>query len=282
VIRARLAPDGSGVRYGEVEPVDVPETSSLVTVNWQGEETSRVEVPAFTHDFVDTDDGGAACITVDVRPGRTGTDVLGDGITEVTPDGDLVPVWSIWDQHSPPADEAMTEQVWTHANAIQRHPDTGNYWLGMRELSTILEIAPDGTEGRQLGGSASTWAFSDPGDAPKWEHQFQFLDDGILLFDDRDPSTGEDSRVLQLALDDAAGTATKAWEWHHDPPLQVVTLGDVSRADDGSTLAVFSFSGVMDDLAPDGTLRWELTTGMGSVIPYIVRLDDLPGVTHTR
>ncbi len=282
ILRVRLLPDRSGLRYAEIETVPEPETSALVTVSWSGEELSRVEIPGFTHDFVDTPEGDAMCIVLDIRQGRGELDVLGDAIEPVTADGPGEPIWSIWDHATPPVDADMEQQVWTHANAIDWDPDRQSYWLGLRELSQIVQVFPDGTQGAQFGGTEPTWAIADPADATKFQHQFEFFGDELLVFDDRDPKTAEESRLMQYTLDDAAGTATPTWEWHHPDHLQVITLGDVDRAADGSTLAVFSSSGVVVDLDPNGEIRWQLETEFASVIPYVVRVPDLPGVSRVR
>ena len=282
VIRVRLRPDGGGLRYAEIEPVTVTEKSALVEVGWGGDESSRIPVAQFHHDFADAEGGAAACIVSDIRPGRSGEDVLGDSIVVVDPDGTQTPVWSSWDDWEVPRDSDMLQQSWTHANAIATDPVGGGYWLGMRELQRIVQVLPDGTVGKQIGGAESSYTFADSADRPMFQHQFQILEGGVVMFDDRDPTTGEDSRVLELALDDVAMTAAAAWTWHRDPPYSVLALGGVDRAADGSTIAVFSSGGLIDDISPEGELRWELATEIGVAVPYVVRLAELPGVARVR
>lgn len=282
VLRVRLRPDGSGLRYAEIEPVDITEKSALIEVDWGGQETSRVAVDKFHHDFADAEGGGAACLVTDIRPGRSGADVQGDSIVVVDADGTQTPVWSSWDVWEPPADSSMEKHSWTHANAIDNDPEGGGYWLGLRDLSAIVQVLPDGSVGTQLAGEGSSYTFPEPADKPKFQHQFQMLDGGVLMFDDRDPTTGEDSRLLELNLDDSATTATASWTWHHDPTLSIYALGDVDRAPDGSTLGVYSSAGVIVDLSPEGEVRWELGTELAVGIPYVVRLAELPGVQRVR
>ncbi len=279
VLRVRVRPDGEGLRYSEIEEAELTETSQLVTVDWDGTEVSRHTVPAFNHDFVDADDGGADCLVTDVRPGQSGAEVIGDAIHHVSDDGAITPLWSTWDAWEvPPDDEIEGGRQWTHANALDRR-DGGGYWLGLRNSSELVELDADLAVGRRIGGPESTYTFATQADRPKWQHQFQFLDGGVILFDDRDE---DPSRVLELTLDETTATATAAWTWTHPKNLEVYILGDVDRAADGSTLAVFSTSGVIDDIAPDGELRWELSLDLGSIVPYVVRLDALPGVSRGR
>ncbi len=282
VVRVRLRPDGGGLRYAEMEPATITEKSALVAVGWGGDESSRISLPQFHHDFADAEGGAAACIVSDIRPGQSGEDVMGDSIVVVEPDGTQTPVWSSWDAWEVPKDGDMLQQSWTHANAIDNDPVGGGYWLGMRDLGAIVQVLPDGTVGKQIGGADSSYSFQDSADHPVFQHQFQMLEGGVVMFDDRDPATGEDSRVLQLALDEVGMTAAAEWTWHRDPPYSVFALGDVDRAEDGSTLAVFSTGGLIDDITPEGELRWELATELAVVVPYVVRLAELPGVARVR
>ena len=281
VLRTRLREDGQGLRFAEIEAAPVTETSALVTVNWDGTELSRHQVDQFNHDFVDTPEGDSICLVTDVRPGRSGADVVGDAVVRVDNEGNATPIWSTWDTWEVPDDSELDGNTWAHVNALDVRAG-GGWWVGMRNLGGLVEVFEDGSVGRRLGGPDSAWSFADPADQPKFQHQFQFIDGGVVMMDDRDPASGEDSRVLELKLDDIAMSATAAWSWHHDPPLSIVTLGDVDRAADGSTLAVFSYAGVIDDIGPDGELRWELQTSLAAAIPYVVRVAELPGVTRVR
>ena len=280
VIRARVKQDGTGVWYVESHGEADTDTSDLVGVNWEGEEVSRQTLDRFSHDFVDAPDGRAACVVEDVRE-NGGKEIVGDSIALVDDEGATETVWDSWDAWpAPQPDEITGTNSWTHANAIDWDPDSQSYWLGMRNQSTILQVFPDGSMGTQIGGADSSYAFPNPEDVPEFQHQFQLVDGGIVMFDDRD--SDQYSRVLELSLDDEAGTATAAWTWHHDPEFWVYALGDVDRAADGSTLVVFSSAGTMDDIGPDGELRWELQTQLATGIPYFVRLPELPGVHRIR
>jgi hypothetical protein len=281
-LRVRPLTDGTGLRYAAIEAEEVPEKSALVSVDWAGEVTRELDLPRFTHDFVDDGDGDAVGIFLDVRPGRSGKDVMGDALYAIDGvSGETTPIWSVWDSWDVPADPEMVDGSWTHANTVDAR-EGGGWWLGLRNQSAILEILPDGTLGRQLGGDDSSWTFPDAADLPKFQHGFQFQEGGVVIFDDRDPATGEDSRVLELALDDTAMTARATATWHHDPPVSVFALGDVDRADDGSTLVTYSSAGTIADVSPEGELRWELQTELASGVSYVLRVPSLPGFERVR
>lgn len=280
-LRVRLAPDGSGIRYAGIEAVAVPEKSELVTVDWAGTTQKSLPLPHFTHDFVDDGDDAVGIFT-DVRPGRSGSDVYGDSLWHIDGEsGATAPIWSCWDTWEVPEDSEMTKGSWTHANTVDVREE-GGWWLSFRNDSRIVEVLEDGSVGRHLGGEESSWTFTDRADQPKFQHGFQFVDGGVVIFDDRNPGTGEDSRVLELALDDTAMTAQAVGEWHHDPPIEVYALGDVDRAEDGSTLATFSSAGVISDVSPEGELRWELQTSLAAGVSYVGREPKLPGVERVR
>jgi hypothetical protein len=281
-LRVRLLPDGSGIRYASIEAVAIPDKSELVSVDWAGTTTRSLPLPLFTHDFVD-DGADAVGIFNDVRPGRSGSDVAGDAIRHIDGEtGETTPIWSTWDSWEVPSDSEIAGGSWTHANTLDAAAG-GGWWVGMRNQSRIVEISEDGQLGRQLGGDESTWSFPDPADAPKFQHGFQFLDEGrVVIFDDRDPATGEDSRLLELSLAADALTASAASVWLRDRPVSVYALGDVDRAADGSTLVTFSSAGLIDDVSPGGDLRWELQTQLASGVSYLVRVAELPGMTRVR
>lgn len=275
VFRSRLVPDGSGVRFAEVSDgvAGGAGSADLLTVAWDGHQTADVVVDAYSHDFVDAPDGRLACIAMVPDPATSDPSLLGDSLVLVDGEGNREELWSAWDTLTPP-DEPWLLDEWSHANAVDYDADRGSYWLGMRNLDEIAEVLPDGRFGERIGGEASDWTFPE-GEAPKWQHQFEKLDDGILVFDDR---AGGHSRAVEYRFDQDTGAATPVWEYRHDPDLWVFALGDVDRGADGSTLVTFSTAGVIDDVAADGELRWELAGDLGVAVGYGVRVEGLPGV----
>ena len=146
---------------------------------------------------------------------------------------------------------------WTHANSIQVVEPRGNIIMSMRHLDQVISIAPDfqSVEWR-MGGSTGDFSFGDftfldPSDRFYHQHSARELPNGnILLFDNGnfrsgltlnvpDPAgvstlmgfddayftgmvqaAGDDySRALELELDMDAMTATKVWEYRHEPDL---------------------------------------------------------------
>ena len=141
----------------------------------------------------------------------------------------------------PPDD---TTEDWTHSNSIAVGP-TGNVIVSIRHLNQIISIAPDlGSLVWRLGGPGSDFTFPDSGDQFYHQHSAVELPDGnILLFDNGNfrPAAegGQYSRALELSLDTTAMTAAKVWEYRHAPDLLAICCSNVTRLDNGNTVAVF-------------------------------------------
>ena len=71
----------------------------------------------------------------------------------------------------------------------------------------------------------------------------QLANGNVLLFDNGNERPqaegGEYSRALELRLDDAAGTATKVWEYRPSPDIYAPIVSSAYRLDNGNTLVNF-------------------------------------------
>ena len=236
------------------------------------------EADGGSHDFVELPDGTLALIRSDTRTVEDRT-IHGDRIVEIDASGERTEVWSVWDwtDHDPeafPVDEFGGD--WSHANALDHDPVSDHYWISLRNFGSILEI--DRASGEVLtvvGGTHSDFATADGStDLTRLQHQFERLDGGLLVHDNR----GEDeysSRAAEFALDDATGTAELAWQYVPEPPFYNYALGDVARLPSGNTLVTFSMGGQLDEVNPDGELVWRLNAELGAGIGYVGWVDRL-------
>ena len=132
---------------------------------------------------------------------------------------------------------------WTHLNSVS--PRWGSkLLLSLRNRSQVVSLTPDYEIEWQLHGPDSDYEFPDPTDRFYHQHTASQLANGnILLFDNGsgrpDAEGGEYSRALELRLDDAAGTAVKAWEYRHVPDIYGPTMSSAYRLDSGNTLVNF-------------------------------------------
>ena len=152
--------------------------------------------------------------------------------------------WDMLDpaQHWEPVD-SDGDLDWTHLNSV-RVNEHGNLLLSFRSRSQVVSLTPDYEIEWQLHGPDSDYEFPDPTDRFYQQHTASQLANGnILLFDNGkgrpDDEGGEYSRVLELRLDDAAGTAVKTWEYRPNPDIFAPYVSSAFRLDRGNTLVNF-------------------------------------------
>lgn len=273
-VRARVTRDGRGVVCNEVVSADKP-FGSLDFRAWSGEPIDRWEILGVSHDFVEVEEGRFATIAVE-KHNVDGELVLGDRVTIA--DGEAEEdVWSAFDSFDPATTSVdRPEGSWTHSNALDHDPDAGVFHLGVRNFDSIVTIdAASGEVIDGLGGEANTgWTFPGVDRAFGYQHQFEFFEDRVLVFDNGDDSY-DDTRVVEYALDPATKTATEVWDFHFSPQQWLFALGDVARLDDGSTLIAWDVGGRLQQVTADGTVLWQVETEVGYAFGYITRLDTL-------
>ncbi|MBM4391306.1 MAG: aryl-sulfate sulfotransferase [Deltaproteobacteria bacterium] len=284
--RTRFRADGKGVRYlWELTPSKGWE-SFVADVDWHGSGFTSLTGSAHpTHDFVTIDDGTIGMVTSYELPMDEdgGLPLTGNTITEVRPDGEIVEIWDALDDYYPGGvpDGENIASYWTHGNTIQLDPNHDAWWIGFRNRNSlaIVDRATGETTAR-LGDSFGDYTFGQ-GARYSAQHAFQFIDGGILLHDNRE-NAGDESRVVQLAIDHGAKTIDFVAEMKHDPPLWVFAMGEPYRLADGTTLVSWSSGGVIDDFAPDGTLRASLSAELAKGVGYIEYHEGFPGQVELR
>lgn len=283
IIRHRPRLDGKGVLYGQTFADTSSGVPSIRWVNWDGTIEREVKIPNFTHDFVELPDGSLVVIANDIRTvdGIDGV-VWGNSLIQVPQTGERRELWNAWDEWVPGIDGQVQETGWwTHANAIDVNADGTEITVGFRYMSTFIKIdVATGEKVWQLGSNQSNYRYLNLQDEPRLQHQFQWVDGELLVFDNRDAGTG--SRVLTLSFDDEAATVRKSGDWRHKDRLWSYILGDVHRRADGGTLVTFTTAGVVSDLDVDGNIVWELTGDLGTTVSYLTVTDTLPGVFRHR
>jgi hypothetical protein len=219
-------------------------------------------------------------LAIDVRE-YEGAPSIADAVVELLPSGDLLQVWSAWDDFVP--DPAWTEGLpdadmgWTHANALDYDEASDSYLVGLRNLDAIVAVSRDSGELIwQLGGDDSDYAIAgDDGKLFEQQHQFHKLDGGVLVFDNGHPDEYE-SRVVEYTMDGSSGAAAQVWEHRTSPPLYCPVLGDVSRSSDGTTLITWGTAGLLHEVSPQGDLVWSLGLDYGAGLGYTTLVEALP------
>lgn len=278
IVRIRPSPNGGGITYLIDDP-NSDKFPELVSVGWDGTELSRQSIEGIARDFVFLEEGAIAYPKTEEQTFAEFADpVRGEGIVERSAIGVETTVWSAFDHWDPRTAGGVGEGgEWTHANALDYDSETGIYSIGFYGMRAIVRVdRASGQVVSQVGGDGSDYDFPDDSDVPKWQHQFQFTEDSVLVFDNRSSEDG--SRGLELALDDTTMTATKRWEWAPADPVWSPVLGEIDRAADGSTLITYSGAGTIYDVAADGTQRWKLSTELGWILGFSDRQASLPGM----
>jgi len=276
LFRARLSHDGRSVLFNAADVSDEPsEHTEIVRVSLDGSEISGVGVPWLAHDFVALPAGTLTAIALAIRD-IDGEEIRGDELIEVAPDGTQSSIWSTFDCWDP-AEVVGTdpESGWTWTNAIDYDAQDDVYHVGIRNLSSIVEI--DRGTGEciwALGGSAGTLDMGPGSTSFLHQHQFQVLDDSVLVFDN-DGGAGLASRAIEYGIDLSAGTADEVWSYTADPPIYSFVLGDVNRFDDGDTLITWSVLGQIDRITEAGESVWRLNTSMGYALGFNTVYGDL-------
>lgn len=282
VYRTRFRADGGGVHYLYERDAAQAEDSWIGAADWGSTDVTRLtgdEHP--THDFEVLGDGTIGYITSYIL-GDPENKALGNSLYELPPGGTPVELWSAQDDYFPSEDiHEDPSKNSTHANALHYEAERDAWWFGMRDVAAIAVVSRDTTETLEvLGGRYSDYQFG-PDASFQAQHGFQFLDDGLVLHDNRE-SADQTSRVLTLTVDRDTKRAEFVSELQHEPPVYVYALGEPVRFDDGSTLVVWSTSGLVDEFDADGTLVASLSAPLGSAIGYIEYHASFPGQVELR
>jgi len=281
ITRARLSQDGRWmlILVSELlltQDAGMMEDQPFLRVRLDGSEVVTTGVPGAHHDFVEHADGTVAFIAHDVRE-IDYENIRGDRILELSPDGAIEEVWSVWDHmeyHQGQNQDPGTG--WTHANALDYDDDDDDYYLSLRNYSCIHKI--DGGSGEvlwTLGSPESDYRLADGGTHFfEHQHQFEILDGSILVMDN---GTSEDgSRAVEFSLDLGLAEALPVWTYVADPPVVTFALGDVQRLPAGETMVTWSTAGQIDLISADDQLIRQVNVGIGGTFGYAYWRETLP------
>ncbi len=268
VFRSSIAEDGSAVLYNKISSTDRVDDGAIVRVSMDGTQVSEIKTPGMSFDFVELEDGSFGYISLDVRDYQ-GHGYWGDAIREVSPDGTIRTVWSAWDSFTP-TKEDLKQNYWTHANALDYDPDAGVYYVSLFFMGCIVCV--DRETGELLwtigGGDANDFTFEPEESAFVGQHQFQFFDDRLLVFDNYSYTDWNGSAVLEYVLDMDDMTATLDWTYVQQDNVNVYALGDVHRLEDGSTFIAWATAGQLERLDAQGQSSWSLSVQVGGGLAY--------------
>ena len=274
LMRGVLSVDGKSMVYLLAGPQNQLEESKVVRVSLDGGTVVEELVAGADHDFTELPDGTLAVVVVEPggNPGQTA-----DTIVEISPSGQRTKVWSAWDSWDSTMLPGDPNGNWTHANAIDYIPEEDAYYFGMKNLGGMVKIdRPSGEVLWAINGVLNEFTFTDGSDGLEMCHQFQVQDDGRILFFENGDRRGY-SKVRELQVDVDNRTATPTWEYTHDPSLMVFAKGDVHRFEDGNVQVVWSTSGEIQNVTPEGDITWQLNLDLGQVVTFVQVVDSFYG-----
>ena len=273
--RVRLAADGEAILYDAFPTygadLDDP-IHEIVRVSLDGTQVDVLDTPGHHHDFAQLDDGTMAYLAEDRRDVDE-EEIIGDQLVELHPDGTSTVVWTAWDDIPYDPADVPPGPDWTHCGALHHDPAEDAYYLSSHNLDAIWKV--DRATGDLLwtfGGPRSDFTVAEPGALPYHQHSVQATDDGLLVFDNREPQT-HSSRVVEYRLD--GWLATEIWDYEADPPIYNFAMGGMTRLDGDITLITWSTAGQIDAITHDHELVWRLNLDLGAGFSYVTWMDEL-------
>lgn len=230
------------------------------------------------HHEIQLTDRGTALMPVyversaDLRPvgqGRDGT-IVESRIQEV----DVATGRLLWEWRSAdhlPVSEGMTgpkadkPHDYFHVNSIDETPD-GGLILSARNMHAVYKIdRPSGRVVWKLGGKDSDFAMG-PGTRFAFQHDARLQPDGTLtLFDNQaTPAKAEESRAIQLRLDERSMRATLVREWRHPDGLLAGAECNIQVLPNGNVLVSWGPEERVSEFSRDGRLLFDLALPEGA------------------
>lgn len=267
--RARLSVDGQHILAMPVNngPQDA---EPLLRFALDGSVAETVTVDGQHHDFIEHADGTLAFLVKDVRE-VDGEEITGDRLVERAADGTQTEIWNAWDWLDPSVDRTdLPDNEWTHANALFYDEAEQAYYVNFLGLRALFKV--DRATGDilwKMGTDDSDFVDED-GDTTLLDHshQFDLLDGSILAFENG-PAGQQESRAVELSLDESDPVMQELWSWSADPALYTYSLGDVERLASGDTVVDYSANGVMIQVDASGEEVWRLSSQLGGAFGYM-------------
>lgn len=279
VTDAQLTPDGRDIEYLRFNTVAedpanlVDSIGEIVARPVFGGETSTTDIHPGHHAFVHQTDGTLLWPVYDFRE-VDGVWVRGDTVMKRTPDGTVTAFWSTWDTFTYDPGFDYDGSGWTHVNGLTWDETDGATYVSIRNLNCVVKLDEAGKVVWQLGGADSDFTFSGRRTFTH-QHRLRPLENGHVIVFDNGANAAEGSRVVEFALDEAAGTATEVWSY--EPGLFVYSLGDLWRLPSGNTLVSWGTLGRFELIDGGGESFWSMSADIGEGFGFGEPLASLDG-----
>lgn len=267
--QARIGLDGRSVTMMIVDQEMSADISEIVRVELGGSTRASYRATAAHHDFIELPDGRIGFLAFDIRRAHD-MDIVGDALVVLDPEtGGEELLWSTWDDFEPidNDDEDAFYRFgvdWTHGNGLAWDPATGEWFVSLHNLDTLVRISGQGNLMWRLGGPEDGFTLLG-GERFSNQHSPILTEEGVLLFDNKQPDIEElYSRAVEYRIDLEARTLEEIWSFDGDQDLYSAFMGAVERTDRGTTLIGWGSGGRLTEVDAEGTVVWQVETEVGS------------------
>lgn len=279
----QFALDGNDILYNEYAP-DWSRDPIIRRITMGGDVVREVATPLGHHMFAQLPDGTLAYNALDPRL-ATDPDTLevewivGDAIGEVSPDGTVSSVFSVWDWLTVTSDPVLGQpsmypqgKDWTHGNAVKYDATTGHYLLSLAHTDTVIDIDRASGVPAQMYGTVGMPVASDSL-AFNYQHDPSFTEEGNLLVFTTDNLLMASGAIEYEIVD---GELHEVWSHGMDGDVYAPMLGQATRLASGNTMVNYGGGAQMEEVRPDGTVVWRARPdGQGAVFAQMRLVDDL-------
>jgi hypothetical protein len=202
-----------------------------------------------------------------VEGGKVNAMVKGNIVQELDRNGNVIFEWRSWD-HFNIYDAVHLNLTahnidYTHMNAIAVDYDN-HLLISSRHLSEITKInRQTGEIIWRFGGVNNEFEFKNDEYGIFYQHDIRpvpGVPNHYTLFDNGNYRTPLFSRAIEFQLDTLNRTATKVWEYRHNPDRYSVNMSNVQRLPNGNTLINWAQNHLpkVTEVTPDGEIVYEM------------------------
>jgi hypothetical protein len=258
-LRVRLSKDNTEFIYQLVNN-NHRDPATIGHIAFDGSIQSKCEIPAGSHDFVETTQG-IVSIAFDTRE-----HVRGDQLIEADSSCNQRRIFSTWDyfEAPPPADESID---WTHANSLDY--EDSRYLLSLRNLGSILSVSENGILDWIFSGEANQFTFT-KGTGFSTQHQFDLKENQLLVYANTWPD-GFSTSVAAYEFDEANKQAKLLWRQEQTPRAYEAGYGSVAQLPDEEILIDWGTLGELELFDASRERIWTLK--LSEAIGYVSVLE---------
>ena len=300
--------DGKSVWWLEIDNFRQDLASTIFRMTLDGTVLSETYADSGHHAAVEMSDGRFAFLGRRFSPGD-GTQTLMSDRVLIATEGDTTGAQSVelfdylddwwegefsypWIDFDPPIDEVYGYKNvvdLTHSNSIAWIEAENAVYPYARLLDTLLKIDVDtGALEWQMSGLHSDFTFPD-GDPVyvdqynshlwSWGHYSQIWQGGLMMFDNGSNYQPPVSSIVEIAYDEATGTAEEVFRYIDPEGGWTNSLGDVWKLPSGNYVASWMSIYKLTEVTPDGDVVWRLDPENGTAVRRIRLVTDLYSLT---